>query len=73
MRRVDSNSPDRRFTGFRFQYLIAGVLQGRSQYSSELDIIVDDEHTPFVTRHLPAAMSYKDHENRTDSHANADC
>ena len=56
MRRVDPSTPDGRFTGFRFQYLIAGALQSRSQYSSEFDIIVDDKHTPFIIRHLLASI-----------------
>jgi len=58
MRRVDPSAPDGLFTGFRFQYLIAGALQSHSQYSSELDIIVDDKHTPGIIRHLLASIVF---------------
>ncbi len=58
MRRVDSGTPDRCFTGFRLQDLIAGMLQSDTQYSSEIDIIIDDEHTPFIIRHWLASIVF---------------
>ena len=58
MRRVDFNTPDRRFTGFRFLHLITGVLQSDTKYSSEIDIIIDDEHTPFIIRHWLASIVF---------------